>query len=273
MKRIKRDERESKTRRESARTDAESAGSSNAASLDPSEDAEDGRGDDADEDIEILEVAAADEAGVRLPDREPAGRLDDDDMEIDLDVDALEAAASSGASPGSPGAGAGAAAARAEAAELREQLLRTAADFDNYRKRVERDRVEERKQATAGLVRSLLPVLDSLRRALSQARVETGEEASAKGFLEGFRLIETQLFDILKSAGLEAVDASGLFDPTFHEALMQESTPDAPHMSVLEVFEPGYRLGGRLLRPARVKVANNPSAAAGETGTDTDTEQ
>ena len=82
------------------------------------------------------------------------------------------------------------------------------------------------------------------------------------GFLEGVRLIETQFFDILRAAGLEPVDSEGAFDPAVHEALMQEPSADAPHLSILEVFERGYLFGGRLLRPARVKVAHNPDWVA-----------
>jgi molecular chaperone GrpE len=184
------------------------------------------------EDIEILEVSAADEAGVPLE------------------------------APSSTGASADAERLRAQVGELREQLLRTAADFDNFRKRTERDRIEERKQAAAGVVRGLLPVLDSFSRALSQADALKDTPALA-GFVDGVKLIESQLFDILKAAGLEAIETEGRFDPIHHEALMQEPSPTVPHLSILEVYEPGYRLGGRLLRPARVKVAYNPESEAG----------
>jgi molecular chaperone GrpE len=208
------------------------------------------------DDIEILGFEAADEAGVRLKDTRKK-RVPAPEPEYDLDMDAEELDTSGGGSVSSPGE---LEAARAQVHELREQVVRTAADFDNFRKRVERDRIEERKQATAGLVRNLLPVLDAFRWAVSQA--SKSEDASTKGFVDGMRLVESQLFDILKSAGLEPVEASGPFDPTVHEALMQEATTEVPHMNILEVFEPGYRLGGRLLRPARVKVASNPGGAS-----------
>ncbi len=196
-----------------------------------------GRGED---DIEILGVSAADEAGVPLEEADVAGPA---------------------------GADAGLAARlRAEqqqASQLREQLLRTAADFENYRKRMERDRVEERKQAAAGLVRNLVPVLDSFRRALAQAAEPTTSDTALRSFVEGVKLIHSQLLDILGSAGLEPVDTSGAFDPAVHEALMQEPSTTARHLDVLEVLEPGYRFGGRLLRPARVKVAFNPGSGGG----------
>ena len=102
-------------------------------------------------------------------------------------------------------------------------------------------------------------------------RVAQGDKAAADdqvlaGFVEGVRLIETQFFDILTAAGLEPVDAAGAFDPAVHEALMQEPSEEAPHLSILEVFERGYLFGGRLLRPARVKVAHNPGGPAQPAG-------
>ena len=219
-------------------------------------------------------MTAANEAGVPLEDDDEVSIIEDDEVTIvdddDDDDDAdVEFEVDSGDFGMPPGKGRASAApsallsaelstARAQVQELREQILRTTADFDNFRKRVDRDRIEERKQATAGLARNVLPVLDSFRWALVSA--QKGEDAAVKGFAEGFRLIETQLIDVLKAAGLEAVDATGIFDPSVHEALMQETSNSVPHMTVLEVFEPGWRLGGRLLRPARVKVANNPSS-------------
>lgn len=151
---------------------------------------------------------------------------------------------------------------RARANELREQLMRTAADFDNFRKRTERDRIEERKQAAAGLVRNLLPVLDAVGRALQSAQ-QGHEKTDLQGFIDGVHMIEAQLFEVLKAAGLERVDTAGGFDPVVHEALMQQPTDEHPHMAIIDVFEPGYRLGGKLLRPARVKVAHNPDGEAG----------
>jgi molecular chaperone GrpE len=212
-------------------------------------------GDGDDEDIEILEVSATDDAGVRLPEPE---------VEVSMD----EELAPDPPSRSRDEATGEIATLRSQVGELREQLLRTAADFDNFRKRTERDRIEERKQASAGVVRSLLPVLDSFRRAVAQAE-GVKDNAALSGFVDGVKLIESQLFDILKSAGLEPVETDGRFDPSHHEALMQEHAPGAPHLSILEVFEPGYRLGGRLLRPARVKVANNPAGeASGDAGED-----
>ncbi len=150
---------------------------------------------------------------------------------------------------------------RQRTGEVREQLIRTAADFENFRKRTDRDRLDERKQAASGLVRDLLPVLDGLGRALSSAG-DTEANRELGTFVAGVRMIEAQLRESLKQAGLERVDTSGIFDPMYHEALMQEPCEDKPHLSVLQVFEEGYRFGGRLLRPARVKVAHNPGGVS-----------
>jgi molecular chaperone GrpE len=227
----------------------------------PAEDEPEGerRGGD-DEDIQIVDVEATDEAGVPL-DRDDNLRVDvEPEVEVDME-DALPAEESK-LRERIAGLEREVASLREASTEAREQLLRTAADFENFRRRTDRDRLEERRLASSSMVKSLLPVLDGFGRALDQAK-GLQDDASTRGFVDGMRLIESQLLDILKQAGLEAVDISGTFDPTVHEALMQEATQDAPHMSILAVFEPGYRLGGRLLRPARVKVAHNPSDEAG----------
>lgn len=205
-----------------------------------------------DEAIEIVDVTATDEAGTPLEDEGPVLEIDDEPEDEPPpqreeprreDDERLRAA-------------------EARVAELKEHLVRTVADFENFRKRTERDRVEERKQAAQGLVRSLLPVVDNFERAVRQADQAAGEGPAAAAFVEGVRLISGQLLDTLRAAGLEPVDATGPFDPNVHEALLQEATTEAPHMAVTEVFEPGWKLHGRLLRPAKVKVAVNPTGAA-----------
>jgi len=211
-----------------------------------------------DDDIQIVDVEATDEAGVPL-DRDEELRVKDE-PEVDIVMEDEPPPRDSRQGERVAELEREVAALRDSSTEAREQLLRTAADFENFRRRTDRDRLEERRQASASIVKGLLPVLDGFGRALEQAK-GLPEDASTKGFVDGMRLIESQLLDILKQAGLEAVDTSGIFDPTVHEALMQEGTEDAPHMSILAVFEPGYRLGGKLLRPARVKVAHNPSDA------------
>ena len=229
---------------------------------------------DAEPDIEILGYEALTEDGVSL-----GGSAEEKAAAEEHDIDLSEF---DGAVDDAPGLEGELEAARsqtdelrrekaeleAEVGALRDQVRRTAADFENYRKRIDRDRKEERKQAAAGLVLQLLTVTDNFRRALEQAEGAAAEHEVLAGFVEGVRLIETQFFDILRAAGLEPVSAEGAFDPAVHEALMQEPAPDAPHMSILEVFEPGYLLGGRLLRPARVKVALNPGGVPAESETE-----
>ncbi len=133
--------------------------------------------------------------------------------------------------------------------EYLEALQRTAAEFDNYRKRVQR--LEESLVARAGerLVRELLPVLDDLERALEAARAH--EEAKLE---EGVALVHRSLADLLRKEGLHEIETDGRFDPHVHEALLAQPS-EAESGAVVEVLQKGYRLGDRVLRPARVIVA------------------
>jgi molecular chaperone GrpE len=143
-----------------------------------------------------------------------------------------------------------------EAAEQEEQapeddrLLRLAADFDNYRKRVAREREEYVTHANARLLTELLPVLDDLERALSAA--EQHEEAQLE---EGVRLVHRSLAALLERHGVTAIEADGKFDPHIHEALLSQPSEEAESGSVLNVVQKGYKLGDRVVRPARVIVA------------------
>ena len=141
---------------------------------------------------------------------------------------------------------------------LREMYLRKLADFDNYRKRQEREMEEFRRLANAGLIRECLPVLDNLERALSAP----GDEAG--GVREGVQLVLRQFQDVLARHGLEQIDPLGApFDPTLHEAIAKRPAAGCEDNAVCEVLQKGYRLGERLLRPALVVVA---AGAAGATG-------
>ncbi|MEM7246147.1 MAG: nucleotide exchange factor GrpE [Acidobacteriota bacterium] len=152
--------------------------------------------------------------------------------------------------------------AKAELEEAKQSVVRSAADLDNFRKRVRRERGEDKKQAAASVVKDLLPVTDNFERARAQA-----EEAAAAGevpesFVEGVKLIEGQLDEVLRRAGLEPVDHEGSFDPEIHDAMLSEPRDDVPDKSILQVFERGYRFNGKLLRPAKVRVASNPDMPA-----------
>jgi molecular chaperone GrpE len=134
-------------------------------------------------------------------------------------------------------------------AALEDRLLRTAADFDNYKKRAAREREEYVRLANERLVKELLPVLDDLERAL--AAVGEHEEATVE---EGVRLVHRSLAELLARNGVVEISTEGAFDPHVHEALLSQPS-DAESGSVIDVVQKGYRLGDRVVRPARVIVS------------------
>jgi molecular chaperone GrpE len=137
-------------------------------------------------------------------------------------------------------------------AEYKDRMLRTLADFDNFRRRAERDRSEYVQFAAMEIVRDLLPVLDDFQRAL---KVETPDAEYAKGV----ELIYQRLFEILKKAGLEPIDAAGKpFDPNSQQAVDRVHTDEFADQTVLEEYQSGYNFKGKLLRPAMVNVAVKP---------------
>ncbi|MGH7940797.1 MAG: nucleotide exchange factor GrpE [Limisphaerales bacterium] len=149
----------------------------------------------------------------------------------------------------------------AKADEHWDRLLRTTADFDNFKKRAARERAEAVQFANAELLRKLLPVLDSFEMAL--AAVESAKDEKSASLRTGIGMVQSQLKSILADAGLEEIDATGkLFDPTQHEAVSQQDTADVPDGSVVQQMRKGYKLRERLVRPASVVVARQPAAAA-----------
>ena len=139
-----------------------------------------------------------------------------------------------------------------EREQLRDRLLRTTAEFDNFRKRVDRDRREMADRAAEGLLLDLLPVVDDLERAL--AVEATGEGADA--YRRGVELIHKQLSDLLARRGVKVLDALGAdFDPHLHQAVASEPADGRRDGEVVGVMRTGYLLNDRLLRPAMVKVA------------------
>ncbi len=141
---------------------------------------------------------------------------------------------------------------------LYDQLLRRQADFENYRKRTEREQREFRQYTEAALVESLLPVLDAFERALAAPGGSADEE-----YRKGVELIYKQFFDILARAGLKPVEAVGKpFDPHYHHAVERVETTEHPDHEVLGELQRGYLLKDRLLRPALVRVAVHPEQAA-----------
>jgi molecular chaperone GrpE len=141
--------------------------------------------------------------------------------------------------------------------ELRETLARRQADFENYRKRVERDRSDNYHRMVGDVVSKLLPVLDNLRRALdAEESLQATESKEFRHFLNGVELIHKQLGGVLEGLGLQQVAALGeRFDPHIHEAVVTEQTDEYEPDTVIQEIVPGYRLGEKLLRPAIVKVA------------------
>jgi molecular chaperone GrpE len=169
-----------------------------------------------------------------------------EDIEHEMEVTAQEAADST-------------ATRRAKAAEvspppeenrdLQNRYLRTLADFENYRKRADREKADFYKYALAGVLKDLLPVLDNFDRSLEHA--EEGDD-----FHKGVLLIYKQMWDVLQRNGLRPIDQAGVpFDPKIHEAVVREENPSVPSQTVTAILQKGYFLHDRLLRPALVKVA------------------
>lgn len=140
----------------------------------------------------------------------------------------------------------------ADYAEAQDRLLRARAEFDNARRRAERDRSDFVQFAAMDVVRNLLPVLDDFERA---RRVETAD----KEFAKGVELIYQRFLDSLKKMGLEPIETEGKqFDPNLHEAVQRVQTEEAPDQAILGELQRGYNFKGKLLRPAWVKVAVHP---------------
>ena len=144
-----------------------------------------------------------------------------------------------------------------ENAELKDRLARRQADFENYRKRVERERTETYNRVVADVAAKLLPVLDNLKRALdAESSVEASESDEFRHFLSGVDLIYKQLNGVLDALGVKPIAAVGeQFDPHVHEAVVTEATDDYEPDTVMQEIVAGYRLGDKLIRPALVKVA------------------
>lgn len=144
-----------------------------------------------------------------------------------------------------------------ETKTLHDQLLRRQAEFQNFRKRMEREQQEFRQSAQAGLVTELLPVLDAFELALSHVPEDADDE-----YHKGIELIHKRLFDTLAAAGLEPVQAVGqAFDPLFHHAVERVESSDHPDHQILAEMQRGYLFKQRLLRPALVRVAVHPGPA------------
>jgi molecular chaperone GrpE len=143
--------------------------------------------------------------------------------------------------------------ARKEVAELRDRELRKLAEFENFKKRTEREKTDYFRFALGDFFRDLLPVLDNFERALGHAPAAADDE-----YRQGIELIYRQFTDALKKRGLAEVPTSGSFDPNVHEAVAREETAGVEPNAIVAVLQKGYYLNDRLLRPAFVKVAIPP---------------
>jgi molecular chaperone GrpE len=149
----------------------------------------------------------------------------------------------------------------AKAEENWDRLVRTTADFDNFKKRAAREKIESAQYASASLLQKLLPVLDNFEMALAAA--QAAKEAKNDSLQSGVAMIQSQLKSVLTESGLEEVDATGKpFDPNFHEAVSEQESADVVEGNVLQQLRKGYKFKERLLRPATVIVAKKPAAAA-----------
>jgi molecular chaperone GrpE len=145
-----------------------------------------------------------------------------------------------------------AAALKQERDDYYDRLLRKTAEFDNYRKRTERERIQLSEAAAADLLTELLPLVDDMERAL---KADPGGDAG-EAVRKGVELIHKQMTDLLRKRGVRTIEAVGAdFDPRYHQAVVQEVSPDHREGEVIEEFARGYVLGDRLLRPSMVKVA------------------
>ena len=138
-----------------------------------------------------------------------------------------------------------------EKAALQDRLLRLAAEFENYRKRVDRDRRDQADAAVASAIEDVLPIVDNLERAL-----QAPAGGDAEGYRKGVELIYQQMADLLRKRGVTPIESVGApFDPNLHQAVAHDVSDEHPEGTVMEEFRRGYKLGDRLLRPAMVKVA------------------
>ncbi len=200
--------------------------------------------------------------------------MSDDPKKIDLNLDEEPVASSPEEAQSEvqaalrPGATAAAdqAAARqlaklqAEKEELLNTLIRRQADFENYKKRMERERAENRDRAHSILIESLLPILDGFERALGAAGNPSHED-----YRKGFELIYRQFFDALARYGLEPIEALGKpFDPHLHHAVESVESAEHDDGTIVEEHQRGYLLRGKVLRPTMVRVAIKPRSGAGE---------
>ena len=196
-----------------------------------------------------------------MSDRDRDGRpIDEDTLEVRDSGDSLEAALGEVEVTALAAAEDKLRGIQKEIEELKDRHLRKLAEFENHKKRSERERQEYFKIALAGFAHDFLPILDNFERALAHARPEDLES----DFGQGIAIIRKQLGELWKRYGLIPIDTSGTFDPNLHEAVATEKTESVPANTIVEEMQKGYFLNDRLIRPAFVKVAVRDSGGDGE---------
>jgi molecular chaperone GrpE len=189
-----------------------------------------------------------------VPDKDNSLNPERDDPGVPLNSPVDPAA--SGADP--IGIDAGRSKLAAELDDLKQTLLRRQADFDNYRKRIEKERAEDSRRTTARLIEELIPIIDGFEHALAAHGAKEYEN-----YRKGFELIYRQLLDNVSKLGAERIEPVGKqFDPHQHQAMDRLETTDHPDGTIVQVFQPGYLFHGRTLRPAMVRVAVNTAPAS-----------
>ena len=185
-----------------------------------------------------------------------AGHKREEEKVVPFDAGELgDLSSHSGDDPADSALAAEAAKLRAEKEELLQTLVRRQADFENYRKRIERDRHEEGRRGVERLITDLIPVLDGFDRAL-----QAHDDPAYEEYRKGVTLIRKQLWDTLARHGVERIDtAEKTFDPHVHQAIERAESDDYPDGYILHVFQDGYMFHGRVLRPAIVRVVVNSS--------------
>ena len=154
----------------------------------------------------------------------------------------------------------------AELETLREKYLRLAADFDNYKKRLAREKQEIRDFGNAQKLKELLFVLDNIERAIELSEESHGEKTDFVAFLDGIKLVHAQFLAGLENFGVTAIDSSKgtSFDPNYHEAVYKEHSETYESGTIISEAQKGYLINGRLLRPSMVSVSQGPEKAPEE---------
>ena len=191
--------------------------------------------------------------------RKETHRKEQEERKETLDIESPEAAADETAAiPAPTGADMEAeiVARDAEITKLREEVMRRAAEFENFRKQKEREAAQSGVRMLENTVRDLLPLVDDLKRLMSHIPAEMQAMAEAKPFIEGVELIRKNFMSVLENKGVKEIEAKGkMLDVNFHEAITQVEAPGAEPDTIVEEYQTGYTLGDRVIRHAKVIVA------------------